>query len=273
MRTESRGFQEETAGLHLKGGDSIFCFYVNGRKLILIGGDYLKKLYLIFLTIILIIGISSSASALLYTFEGSDAGGTGSATMDVSVSGNTLTAIIDNTSPTDLDGAIVGTGGNSPGITGFGINLDPDTLSLVSWTLTAYDTTSSLITIGSDTGSWDWMMDTSHEGVIMDYLPHTVGGIDGALYNPLALLDSNNTLPGGVNDTYFTTATLEIIFDGAPILLSDFENYYVRMQNVGLDGEGSLKLNPVPEPATMLLLGSGLLGLAGYGRRKKLFKK
>jgi hypothetical protein len=33
-----------------------------------------------------------------------------------------------------------------------------------------------------------------------------------------------------------------------------------------------LTANPVPEPATMLLVGSGLLVLAGYGR-KKFFKK
>jgi hypothetical protein len=51
----------------------------------------------------------------------------------------------------------------------------------------------------------------------------------------------------------------------------DYSAVYILSDIKGANQEFMINA-PVPEPATMLLLGSGLIGLAGFGR-KKLFKK
>jgi len=79
-----------------------------------------------------------------------------------------------------------------------------------------------------------------------------------------------------VNGEFFTTED-----GGAPgfqhfAVFSEGSSYWIGMEDFhgGSDFDYNdivVKITPVPEPATMLLLGSGLIGLAGYARKR--FKK
>ena len=249
----------------------------------------MKKFLFLFVVFLFMCSISIPAHALPipFTFYGitEDGEAVGSATMLIDIIGNTLTATIDNTSPLSslTDPAYL----IAPGITGFGFDFNPSPMDLETWSLKAETATGELVTLGdNDPSTTDdsWMMNTTIASVSLDYLPTTMPknnnngvNIKGALYNPAAI--GSSALAADPN--FFTTAILTMVFDQDFELVINYDSVsggndpspFVRMQNVGDGKDNSLKLpgtpgTPVPEPATLLLVGSGLLGLVGYSRKK-----
>lgn len=224
----------------------------------------------------------TQAEGSLWDFSGTDKGGTGSAVMGITIVDNIVTVRLDNTSPTMTDDE---ENYNAPAITAFGVNLDPDNLSLVSWTLNAYEVNSGgtligPVMIGSSTtaGLWGLKLDKKFDGVTMEYL-EAIKDVKGGLYNPLAVSGL------AAEPNYFTTATLVLTFSDAdrPMLDGDDDDEqiepYVRMKNVGLKGDGSLKLDgiekdeepptpAVPEPSALAIWGLGLAAV-GFCRRRR----
>lgn len=88
---------------------------------------------------------------------------------------------------------------------------------------------------------------------------------DDLIYSDVTLTNPGAPGFGGVGGPRFG---LEFAFDPNYVIQSgDFFGVAFALAGGGGD-TAHFELNPVPEPATIILLGSGLIGLAGWGRKK-----
>ncbi|HKY45397.1 MAG TPA: PEP-CTERM sorting domain-containing protein [Pyrinomonadaceae bacterium] len=209
--------------------------------------------------LLVIAAASSSVRADTITIVGANSGQFSTATVvcEFNSQTNTLTFTITNTSA-------ITTPGSTSTITGIGFDLPP-TGNANAAGLNGF-TGSQAPSLSSDFDFSDADLGNVPAGfgnVVLDF-GFTTGG-------------SGNFAGGSVNDGLLPGESASFTVSGAAFTGFTEEQIcnaiFVRFQNVPLaGGSGGSDVGtpgePIPEPSSILLLGSALIGLGGYARRK-----
>jgi hypothetical protein len=214
-----------------------------------------RKLFLSLGAVAVIACMSASAKADTVTIVGVDTGAASTATVTCTLVGNTFMFTVTNTSPSGST------------ITGIGFDLvagdfdasDNDSTGLNGFT----GAQANAVPIGSSVFSFtdDALGNVAHgfgDTAVLDFGFLTGGSFNGG--------NVGTGISPGESATFSVTSDTFLGMTEEEICAAIF----VRFQNVPT-AEGSdvgVPDNPIPEPSSMLLLGSALIGLGGYVRRR-----